>query len=154
METGRFLIFCTYSPHQRNVFLANLQTSEADPTSVAFPIFQGRTCLPTSNQNLTYTLGGYPAYAVNISNFAQIQLAVNFARNANIRLVIKNTGHCYLGKSGGAGAMSVGTHTLKNIEFIEDYKIEGYAGRALKLGAGIRIREVHFLACTEWVLIT
>lgn len=39
------------------------------------------------------TLGGFPAYAVNISTAAQVQLAVNFARNLNLRLIIKNTGH-------------------------------------------------------------
>jgi hypothetical protein len=39
------------------------------------------------------TLGGFPEYAVNVSTAAQVQLAVNFARNLDIRLVIKNTGH-------------------------------------------------------------
>ena len=39
------------------------------------------------------TLGAYPEYAVNVSSVAQVQLTVNFVRNLNIRLVIKNTGH-------------------------------------------------------------
>lgn len=39
------------------------------------------------------TLGGFPNYAINVSTAAQVQLAVNFARNLNIRLTIKNTGH-------------------------------------------------------------
>lgn len=60
--------------------------------------------------------------------------------------MIKNTGHCYLGKSGGAVALSVWTHNLKDIQFIEDYKIEGYEGKALKLGAGVTIREVYVAA--------
>jgi FAD/FMN-containing dehydrogenase len=38
---------------------------------------------------------GFPEYVVNVSTAAQVQLAVNFARNLNIRLVIKNTGHEY-----------------------------------------------------------
>ena len=42
------------------------------------------------------TLGGFPEYVVNVSTAAQVQLAVNFARNLNIRLVIKNTGHEYV----------------------------------------------------------
>ena len=85
-----------------------------------WPIFQGRTCLPRNDttSNDTCTLGGYPNYAVNVSNVAQIQLAVNFARSTNIRLVIKNTGHDYLGKSGGAGSLSVWMHNLKEIEFL------------------------------------
>lgn len=31
--------------------------------------------------------------SLQVSTVAQIQLAVNFARNSGIRLVIKNTGH-------------------------------------------------------------
>lgn len=42
------------------------------------------------------TLGGFPEYVVNVTSAAQVQLAVNFARNLNIRLVIKNTGHEYV----------------------------------------------------------
>lgn len=42
------------------------------------------------------TLGGFPEYVVNVTSAAQVQLAVNFARNFNIRLVIKNTGHEYV----------------------------------------------------------
>lgn len=42
------------------------------------------------------TLGGFPEYVGNVTSAAQVQLAVNFARNLNIRLVIKNTGHEYV----------------------------------------------------------
>lgn len=109
-----------------------------------FPIYQGRTCLPLEgNLNGTCTLGGSPVYAVNISSVEQIQVAVNFARNTNIRLVIKNTGHCYLGKSNGAGALSIWTHNLKDITFLPDYEGPGYSGKAMKIGAGVTVREVY-----------
>ena len=49
-------------------------------------------------------------YVVNVSTVAHVQAAVNFARNSGARLVIKNTGHDFSGKSGGAGALSVWTH--------------------------------------------
>lgn len=109
-----------------------------------WPIFQGRTCMPhndtTDNQ---CSKGGYPEYAVKVTNVAQIQLAINFARTINLRLVIKNTGHCYLGKSSGAGALSLWTHNLKDIDFLPDYEGPGYSGPALKLGAGVSVREVY-----------
>jgi len=89
------------------------------------------------------THGGSPVYAVNVSSVTQIQLAVNFARNANLRLVIKNTGHCYLGKSGGAGALSIWTHNLKDIRFYNRLEIPGYTGPAIKVGAGVTVREVY-----------
>lgn len=117
---------------------------EADPTSSMWPIFQGRTCLAYDRPNGTCNLGGFPAYAVKIKTVAQIQLTLNFARNNNLRLVIKNTGHDYLGKSLGAGALSIWTHNLKDIEFIEHYKSDsGYEGKALKVGAGVTVREVY-----------
>jgi len=78
-----------------------------DPTSVMWPLYEGRFCMPTSDPTQNCTLGGYPSYAVNVSNVAQIQLTVNFARNANLRLVVKNTGHDFNGKSAGAGALSI-----------------------------------------------
>lgn len=128
---------------------------EDDPTSTMWPIFQGRTCMPSnSTAGKQCTKGGYPEYAVKVANVAQIQLAVNFARNANLRLVIKNTGHCYLGKSSGAGALSLWMHGLKEIEFLPDFDGLGYRGPALKLAAGVTVREVYEAADRHGVTVT
>jgi hypothetical protein len=117
---------------------------EADPTSNMWPIFQGRTCMPKNDTTgMSCTLGGYPEYAVKVTNVAQIQLAINFARAANIRLVIENTGHCYLGKSTGAGALSSWMHNMNQIDFLPDYQGPGYSGPALKVAAGVTVRQVY-----------
>lgn len=109
-----------------------------------WPLFEGRSCLPT-NENVTAdcTLGGYSSYSVNVSNVAQIQLAVNFARLANLRLVVKNTGHDFNGKSTGAGALGLWTHNLKDIEFYENYQSSNYKGPAVKMGAGVQAFEIY-----------
>ena len=121
-----------------------------DPTSMMSPLYQGRTCLPNPRStNATCTVGGYPSYAVNVTNVAQMQLAVNFARNANIRLVIKNTGHDFNGKSGGAGALGIWTHNLKDIEFIPEYRSAAYNGTAIKAGAGVQAFELY-AAAKNW----
>jgi hypothetical protein len=126
----------------------------ADPTSNMWPIFQGRTCMPTNDSSTkTCTLGGYPEYAVKVTNVAQIQLAINFARAANLRLVIKNTGHCYLGKSTGAGALSLWMHNMNKIDYLPDYKGPGYSGPALKLAAGVTVREVYEAADRNGVTV-
>jgi hypothetical protein len=91
-------------------------------------------------------LGGYPSYAVNVTNVAQIQLAINFARSTNIRLVIKNTGHDFNGKSAGAGALSLWTHHLKDITYIPSYKSAAYTGKAIKMGSGVQAFEVYAAA--------
>ncbi|KAJ5372669.1 hypothetical protein N7517_004675 [Penicillium concentricum] len=114
-----------------------------DPASAMWPLFEGRTCLPTTNASASCTVGGYSTYAVNVSNVAQIQLAVNFARNTNIRLVIKNTGHDFNGKSTGAGALGIWTHHLKDIEYYENYRGSGYHGPAVKLGSGVQAIELY-----------
>ncbi|KAH8676858.1 FAD binding domain protein [Tricladium varicosporioides] len=116
-----------------------------DPTSVMLPLYEGRTCMPPSvADKSTCTVGGYPSYAVNVSNVAQIQLAVNFARNANLRLVVKNTGHDFAGKASGAGALSVWTHWLKDKSYFANFKADnGYVGPAIKVGAGVQVWEVY-----------
>ncbi|KAI1306362.1 putative 6-hydroxy-D-nicotine oxidase [Xylaria venustula] len=121
-------------------------THANDPTSVMSPLFQGKTCMPQNGNDSTCDLGGFPSYAVNISTVAQIQLAINFARNTNVRLVVKNTGHDFLGKSAGAGALSIWTHNLKTIEFIEKYSGSGYGGQAMRLGAGVEVGELYAAA--------
>jgi len=100
-------------------------------------------------------MGGYPSYAVNVSNVAQIQLAVNFARNNDIRLVVKNTGHDFSGKSGGAGALSIWTHHLKDIEFIPSYMVDGdsYTGPAFKAGSGVQAWEIYEAANEKGMVV-
>lgn len=107
-----------------------------------WPLFQGRIRMPTENSNGTCILGGYASYSINVKNVAQIQLGINFARNLNLRLTIKNTGHDYIGKSSGAGALSLWTHGLKDIQFLEKYENAEYSGPAFKAGAGVQGFEI------------
>lgn len=115
-----------------------------DPTSAMFPLYQGRTCMPTDDPDASNcTLGGYAAYSVAVTKVSQIQLALNFARNANLRLAVKNTGHDFADKSIGAGALSVWTHKLDDIQFVKDYDCRGYKGPAFKLGSGVVTERVY-----------
>ena len=80
-------------------------------------------------------------------NVAQIQLAVNFARNLNLRLVVKNTGHDFNGKSSGKGALTIWTHWLKDKAFYPDFEAaNGYVGPAIKFGSGIQVEEAFAYA--------
>ncbi|KAK4182729.1 hypothetical protein QBC35DRAFT_509406 [Podospora australis] len=119
-----------------------------DPTSAMFPIFQGRTCLPPTHpsfqNNTACTLGGYASYSVAVMQVKQIQLAINFARLTNVRLVVHNTGHDFADKSIGAGSLSIWTHKLKDISFLPSYTdCRGRSGPAFKLGAGVETEEVY-----------
>lgn len=124
-----------------------------DPTSVNAVLFQGLTCLPPSLTPVPTdcTVGGYPAYAIDARNVAQIQLAVNFARTLNLRLVVKNTGHDFNAKSTGMGSLSIWTHNLKSIQFLKSYTFNGYSGAAFKLGSGVQAFELYEAANTYGV---
>ncbi|TGO83639.1 hypothetical protein BPOR_0615g00070 [Botrytis porri] len=134
----------------------NSTMHEEDPTSMMSPIYKGLTCMPTTDPTATCTLGAYPAYpaypayAVNATNVAQIQLAVNFARNTGIRIVIKNTGH------GVAGALSVWTHWLQDIrykgaEFTDaDFP---YTGPAFTSGSGVVGVDIMKVASEQGMIV-
>ena len=107
------------------------------------PLFTGETCMPQNGNTTRCTLGGFPSYAVKIDSVFQVQLAVNFARNIGLRLVVKNTGHDFLGKSCGTGALSIWTHHPKSIRFRQSVKSPSYSGPALELGPGVNVGELY-----------
>jgi FAD/FMN-containing dehydrogenase len=108
-----------------------------------YPLYEGRTCQPGEEVTGNCTLGGYPSYVVDAQNVCHIQLAVNLARSLNMRLVIKNTGHDFNGRSAGAGALSIWMQRFKGIQFFKAYKTKGYSGPALKVGAGVLGAELY-----------
>lgn len=61
-----------------------------DPITVLTEWPEGDTCFATTTPNVgNCTQGGFPVYVINATTVKQIQIGVNFARNKNIRLVIK-----------------------------------------------------------------
>lgn len=100
------------------------------------PIFANQSCDPWQPQSKPCTLGNYVDYAVNVSKPDDVITALKFAEERNIRFVIRNTGHDYLGRSTGAGALSVWLHHLKGTQIL-DWDDSNYKGKALKVGAGV-----------------
>ncbi|KAK0617778.1 hypothetical protein B0T17DRAFT_495718 [Bombardia bombarda] len=102
---------------------------------------QGNTCIASRTPTGNCTQGGYPVYVVNATSVKHVQAAVNFARNKNIRLVIKNTGHDSVGRNVGAGSLSVWTHYLRGFELLPSHKQPGvsYRGTAARVGSGLQV---------------
>ena len=119
------------------------------------PLFQGLSCLPYDGAlaNATCTLGGYPVYVVNARSAWDVQAAVNFARNMNIRLVVKNTGHDFAGKASGFASLSIRTHALKDVVVIKNYKSKSYSGPAIKAGSGIQGFELYAAAHAAGLMV-
>ncbi|KAL1618929.1 hypothetical protein SLS56_010346 [Neofusicoccum ribis] len=101
-----------------------------------------KDCDPFTPREQPCLPGQSVAFSVNASGPADFARAIRFAQSENIRLVIHNTGHDYLGKSTGKGALSVWTHYMKDVQFV-DYNSAYYTGPAIKLGAGVQVEEAY-----------
>ncbi|KAI4664655.1 uncharacterized protein J4E79_002953 [Alternaria viburni] len=88
-------------------------------------------------------LVSFPAFVINATTVKDVQLAVNFARNNNIRLTIKNTGHDFLGRNTGGGALQVWVHRMKAFEYLPTYEVGQYSGQAARVGAALEQHEVY-----------
>lgn len=91
--------------------------------------------------------GHYSQYVVNASSVADVVSAIRFAKWRNLRLVIKNTGHDFLGRSTGYGALSIWTHYLKDIAYHESFQASNCPvsskETAATLGAGVQVYEMY-----------
>ncbi|KAI1459879.1 FAD-binding domain-containing protein [Annulohypoxylon moriforme] len=116
--------------------------------------FTNDSCNPFTDPEVPCTLGYNVAYTVNATEVADFQAALQFVKRHNIRLVIRNTGHDYLGKSTGAHALAVWTHHLKSLELIPEYQHDaGYQGTAIKLGAGVEFLELYNFASSNGLIV-
>lgn len=102
-------------------------------------------CDPFRVGELPCVVGTYVQYAIDVATPEHAQAGLAFADEHNIRLVIRNTGHDYNGKSTGAGALGLWMHHLKDIEVI-DYEDAHYSGKALHMGAGVEGLEAYVAA--------
>ncbi|KAJ5663656.1 hypothetical protein N7507_004387 [Penicillium longicatenatum] len=116
------------------------------------PYWQNRSCDPFTSPSKACTLGNYVDYAVNISSADDVSQALRFAQKHNIRVVIKNTGHDYLGKSTGKGSLSLWTHNMKYMGFL-NYSSMEYTGPAMKMGAGVQAFEAYTAAASHGLRI-
>lgn len=105
------------------------------------------TCRPEGNLSNTCTLGNYPVYVLLATTKAHVKAGIDFARQNNIRLVIRNTGHDMIGRSTGWGSLVINTHSFQSVEWISNYSGPGgYTGGAVKMGAGVQARALLRLA--------
>ncbi|GAP86889.2 putative FAD linked N-terminal [Rosellinia necatrix] len=117
------------------------------PAEFLAPYFQNQSCDPFSRTNQPCVLGNYAQYSINVVGISDVQAGIKFAQDNNIRLTIKNTGHDLLGKSTGKGALSLWTHNLNSIEWLDQYSGDAsYSGKAVRLGAGVMTQDVFTAA--------
>ncbi|KAJ6445442.1 FAD-binding, type 2 [Purpureocillium lavendulum] len=120
-----------------------------NPVSVLLDQYTNYTCLPDAAYPCTAE--GYPAYVVNATTAEHIKLGVDFARRQNVRLVVKGTGHDFLGRSIAPGALSIWTHHLRDAKYhAGKFRLSGSGrvirGNAMTFGAGTRMFEAYAAA--------
>ncbi|KAJ5173754.1 FAD-binding type 2 [Penicillium coprophilum] len=118
----------------------------SNPSSIMMPVFQNGTCDPFHPRSDPCDLGNLVQFSVNATTTAHVQEAVRFAARNNLRLVIKNTGHDFLGRSTSAGALGLWTHNLDKITVIKNFRSKEYHGPAMRIGAGVQAAAAYMAA--------
>ncbi|KAG2006452.1 hypothetical protein GB937_008740 [Aspergillus fischeri] len=153
-----------YNPSECTTVLANWTKSSfhsADPVSVDDPVWSHNSCNPiypngtsiTGNVHAGLqgcTIGNYPVYVINATEAEHIQAGILFAKQWNLRLNIKNTGHGS-DRSINQGSLSIWTHHMKEIQFHENFQLHqcrklesggNITTMAATLGAGVQDGEM------------
>lgn len=116
------------------------------------------SCYPDSPREEPCGQGKISLYSVLAESVQDIQKTVSFAYERGLRLVIKNTGHDYLGRSSAPDSLQLATHKLDDIQFTDNFVPEncgekdGY-GPAVTIGAGVQLKELYEATAAEGVTV-
>ncbi|HEX7349278.1 MAG TPA: FAD-binding oxidoreductase [Rhodanobacteraceae bacterium] len=128
-----------------------LASCRADPAGAACTDFFKQIRNPyyiLDHANLTQTSGWVDAwtskpsaYAVAAESATDVAAAVNFARDHQLRLVVKGAGHSYQGTSDAPDSLLVWTHHMDAIQMHDAFVPQGCTGKvqpqpAVSVGAG------------------
>ena len=127
---------------------ANLQAQWTNPLthipsshSIMQSYFANQSCDPFTDRSVPCKIGNYVSYSVKATEHWDVISALEFAKVQNIRVLVRNTGHDFLGRSTGAGALAIWTQSLKNITF-GTWSDKYYSGPSVTVGAGVLGSEV------------
>lgn len=107
-----------------------------------------QSCYASSPRQVPCGQGRISLYSAKVYTAQQIQRAVQFASRHHIRLVIKNSGHDFLGRSTAPGSLQISTHAMKDIRVVDDFVPNGAPknkgeGPAVTIGAGVALPELY-----------
>ncbi|QMT61781.1 FAD-binding protein [Legionella sp. PC997] len=88
------------------------------------------------------------SYVVAVESAQEIAAAINFARTHRIKLVVKGTGHDYLGRSNAPNSLLIWTHPLREVTIQDHFIPQGCPATqtpttAVTVAAGSRWIEVY-----------
>ncbi|KAI9823193.1 MAG: hypothetical protein M1832_002637 [Thelocarpon impressellum] len=106
------------------------------------PFYQNGSCSPFDPPTKACEIGNYVRYAIDVGDKSHIKEGLKFSREHNIRLVLRNTGHDFNGRSTGFGSLALWTHHVKGIQYLPQFQSQGYNGTAVKVLAGDQVQDV------------
>lgn len=132
--------FAAYDARACDSLIANWSypaTHYVTPVSPMASWFANFSCDPFVSRNTPCDIGALQRFSVNVTSVEDVRKTLEFTKEHNIRIVIRNTGHDYSGKSTAPGAVALWVHHIKDIHHLH-YTSPGYNGSALRLGAGVQ----------------
>jgi FAD/FMN-containing dehydrogenase len=121
---------------------------------------QNQQCYVESPRSVPCAQGRVSLYSAEVESAAHIQAAVNFAVTHNVKLVIKNTGHDFLGRSSAPDSLQISTYKMKNITVINSFVPSVPSGttspagvKAITLGAGVQQHEMYTYLATQGAMV-
>lgn len=101
-------------------------------------------------RNYTCAQGNVPDYYIDVHDAQDVIQALRFSNATGVPLVIKNTGHDYLGRSSGKGSLALWTRNLKKLQYNATFVPAGCPANAsssvnntVTTGAGTIFDEVY-----------
>ena len=137
---GRLIKFV--SPFKTELTVAGLQQVNWEVNNSL-----NETCYIDTTRFIPCGQGNLPVYGVAVESVDDISATIKFACAKNLRLIIKNTGHDYLGRSTGRGALSIWTHKMQNITFSDNFKPDGSrkgVGTTVTIDAGVQLAPLYY----------
>lgn len=145
-KTGQMQIFCMYRTlTEIGPLNAHIECRVGDPMAPMWPFYSNNTCDPKADASGSVcTLGYLPEYVIVATDAEQVQAGVKFAHENNIRVVIRSSGHDFMGRSTGFGAIAINTHRFDSITFEKNHAGPGnWTGGAVTIGSGVMHRELY-----------
>ncbi|KAF8879978.1 FAD-binding domain-containing protein [Gymnopilus junonius] len=95
--------------------------------------------------------GSVPNFYIDVKNASDVVAALKFSKSTGVRLVVKNTGHDFKGRSAGPGALGLWMHNMKslslNSKFIPDgCSLKTAPQSAVTYAAGSQFQEIYQFA--------
>ncbi|KAF4513234.1 hypothetical protein G6O67_000532 [Ophiocordyceps sinensis] len=113
---------------------------------------RNESCFFDSPKSTPCLQGRVSLFSTMVEKAEHIQAAVRFAATHDLRLVIKNSGHCFLGRSTAPESLQISTNKMKSMTFTDRFLPVGgprggpHHGSAVTIGAGVNLKELYTAA--------